>query len=298
LILKTILYNFHKELDDIYGKHEVDSFFNILMEHYLNLKRIRLVLEPGFVVSKEQSQVLFDALHQLKLQRPIQYIIGETEFYGLPFKVNAHTLIPRPETEELVDWVIKSRLKSCTEGRRNASEVSQLRILDIGTGSGCIAIALAKHIPDAKVYALDVSSEALKIANQNAELNAVEVECIHGDILKGCPTDLISASPNFDIIISNPPYVRHLEKAEIQPNVLNNEPHLALFVDDGNPLQFYKAICEFAKTNLKENGLLYFEINEYLGEAMVDLLSDMGLKTITLKQDMFGKDRMIKGIRK
>lgn len=292
MILKDILNIYHKELDDLFGNEEVNSFFNILIEHYLDLKRIHLVLEPEYAITKEEEQPLFEALAHLKLQKPIQYILGETEFYGLPFKVNQHTLIPRPETEELVDWIINSHSERSEESQR---EESQLKILDIGTGTGCIAISLAKHLKKAKVSALDVSEDALKIAKQNAKLNEVDVEFIHDNILNSRHAEGVSASHYYDVIVSNPPYVRDLEKAEIQPNVLENEPHLALFVEDENPLQFYKAICEFAQLNLKDNGTLFFEINEYLGKEMVELMTKFNFKDIELKKDMFRKDRMIFG---
>ncbi|WP_040279960.1 peptide chain release factor N(5)-glutamine methyltransferase [Psychroserpens damuponensis] len=287
MILKDILHIYHNELDNLFGNEEVNSFFNLLIEHYLDLKRIHLVLYPEYAVTKEEEQPLFEALAQLKQHKPIQYIIGETEFYGLPFKVNEHTLIPRPETEELVDWIINSHTEH--------NEASQLKILDIGTGTGCIAIALAKHLKKAKVSALDVSEDALKIAKQNAVLNEVDVHFIHDNILNSrhAKTDL--AAVNFDVIVSNPPYVRNLEKVEIQPNVLENEPHLALFVDDDNPLQFYRVICEFARLNLKDSGTLYFEINEYLGQEMIALMKEFNFKDIEFKKDMFGKDRMIFG---
>ena len=293
MILKEILNIYHKELDVLFGNEEVNSFFNLLIEHYLDIKRIHLVLNPEYVITKEEEQPLFEALAHLKLQKPIQYILGETEFYGLPFKVNEHTLIPRPETEELVEWIIDCH----SEQSRSTSDESQFKILDIGTGTGCIAISLAKHLKKADVYALDVSEEALKVAKQNAELNEVNVEFIHDDILNFRHAELVSASHYYDVIVSNPPYVRNLEKAEIQSNVLDNEPHLALFVDDDNPLQFYKAICQFAQINLKEDGILYFEINEYLGEEMIALLESYTFKAIELKKDIFGKDRMIKGVK-
>ncbi|WP_047546942.1 peptide chain release factor N(5)-glutamine methyltransferase [Psychroserpens sp. Hel_I_66] len=289
MILKEILNIYHKELDDLFGNEEVNSFFNLLIEHYLNIKRIHLVMHPNYTITKEEEQPLFEALSKLKLQQPIQYVIGETEFYGLPFKVNQHTLIPRPETEELVDLVI-SNFKN--------QNSSALKILDIGTGTGCIAISLAKYLVNAKVCALDVSEDALKVAKQNAELNAVDVNFILDDILNpDCHAELVSASQDYDVIVSNPPYVRNLEKTEIQPNVLNNEPHLALFVEDDNPLQFYKAICEFAQHSLKDKGTLYFEINEYLGGEMIQLLKSFNFKDIELKKDMFGKNRIIKGVK-
>ncbi|WP_204345452.1 peptide chain release factor N(5)-glutamine methyltransferase [Psychroserpens algicola] len=288
--LKDIQAVYHKELDAIYGNNEVDSFFNLLIEHYLKLDRIHLVLEPDYSITKTKEQPFFEALNRLKLEEPIQYILGETEFYGLPFKVNQHTLIPRPETEELVDWILANHSKP--------NHASQLNILDIGTGTGCIAISLAKNLPNAKVHALDISEGALNIAKQNAKLNDVTIKFIHDDILNPGHAELVSASHYYDIIVSNPPYVRNLEKAEIQPNVLDNEPHSALFVDDENPLQFYKAICEFALKTLKTNGVLYFEINEYLGKEMLDLMETFNFKAIELKQDLFGKDRMLKAVKR
>ncbi len=285
--LKGIQGIFHKELDTVFGKNEVDSFFNILISHYLKLNRIALVLEPDLTISKEEQQPLFEALSRLKQEEPIQYIIGETEFLGLPFKVSEHTLIPRPETEELVEWIVK-----CLSER---SEESKLTILDIGTGTGCIAISLAKNLPNAKVYALDVSEEAIKIAKENAELNKVEIHFIKADILGKDTWNLEFQNLKFDLIVSNPPYVRNLEKQEIKNNVLKHEPHLALFVEDTNPLQFYKAITDFAIDELVKNGLLFFEINQYLGDETKQLLQDKGFLDIELKPDIFGNNRMLKG---
>ncbi|WP_100612394.1 peptide chain release factor N(5)-glutamine methyltransferase [Confluentibacter lentus] len=278
--LKDIQHIFHEELDAIYDKHEVDSFFFILLEYYYNITRIKLAMNPELI--SDNSEKLFNALERLKNQEPIQYIIGNTEFFGLPFKVNQHVLIPRSETEELVDWILTSHPRP---------KAQDLTILDIGTGSGCIAISLAKNLQNADVCAIDISKEALKVARQNAELNDVKIEFIEADILL---TESIS-DLKFDVIVSNPPYVRELEKKQMKPNVLNNEPHLALFVEDENPLQFYKAITKFALNNLKDNGMLFFEINEYLGNDMIQLLKDYHFKNIELKQDIFKKDRMIKG---
>ena len=287
--LKDIQKVFHQELDVIYGKNDVASFFNILMSHYLKLNRIALVLEPELTVSKEEEQPLFEALSRLKQEEPIQYIIGETQFYDLIFKVNEHTLIPRPETEELVQWIVK-----CHSER---SEESQLKILDIGTGTGCIAISLAIHLPKAKVYALDLSKEALKVARQNAELNNVEVHFINADILNRDSWNLEFKDLKFNIIVSNPPYVRNQEKAEIKNNVLKHEPHLALFVEDHDPLQFYNVISDIAVDKLTENGLLFFEINQYLGNETNQLLHNKGFKDLELKTDIFGNNRMLKGLK-
>lgn len=289
MILKAIQDIFHKELDTIYGIHEVDSFFYILIDHYFKLPKYITALEPDYVISKLDESKLFSALAQLNQQKPIQYIIGETDFFGLPFRVNPSVLIPRPETEELVRWIINCYPELVSE--------SQLNILDIGTGSGCIAIALAKNIKNANVCALDVSKEALKVAEENAQLNRVGVSFINCDILSDCSSKTVSESYQFDIIVSNPPYVRDLEKLQMKPNVLDNEPHTALFVEDHNPLLFYDAIVAFSKTALKPNGSLYFEINEYFGTKICNLLETNGFKDVELRQDLFGKDRMIKATR-
>lgn len=281
--LKDIQNKFHGDLDAIYGKEEANSFFFLLVESYYNVSRIQLAINPNLLV-KETSK-MFEALELLKNEQPIQYILGETEFYGLPFKVNTNTLIPRPETEELVDWIIS----------KFQNKTSEIRILDIGTGSGCIAIALAKNLPNAKVYALDVSKEALNMAKENTKLNQVHVTFIEADILNIETLNIMFNNLEFDVIVSNPPYVREQEKQLMKLNVLNNEPHLALFVKDENPLQFYKAITEFAFNKLANYGLLFFEINEFLGKEMIDLLVTSNFKKIELKQDIFNKDRMIKG---
>ncbi|MDH7914050.1 peptide chain release factor N(5)-glutamine methyltransferase [Winogradskyella sp. SYSU M77433] len=291
---------FHQELDDIYGKDEVQSFFFLLTEHYLDISRVKLALEPNTTIMKSEVDTFFKVLERLKNQQPIQYILGETEFYGLQFKVNNNVLIPRPETEELVDWIIKSHV----EQSRNIDE--EINILDIGTGSGCIAISLAKHLTNGNVYALDVSESALKIAKENAEHNNVDIRFIRGNALNLVNEIFFSFEKDisqkqnglFDIIVSNPPYVRELEKQEIKPNVLDNEPHLALFVEDDNPLIFYKAITNFAVDKLKPNGSLYFEINQYLGRETEQLLKDVNLKNVELRKDIFGNDRMLKGTKK
>lgn len=280
--LKDIQNTFHRALDSMYGKEEVDSFFFMLIESYYGVSRIQLAMDPDYAI--DGSEKILNALELLKQQKPIQYIIGETEFYGLPIKVNDHVLIPRPETEELVAWVLKKN-----DGN------NPINILDIGTGSGCIAISLAKNLPNAKVYALDVSAEALKIAKQNADLNDVNVEFIEADILTAGHTELVSVSHKFNIIVSNPPYIRAQEKELMKANVIDNEPHLALFVKDKNPLLFYEAITQFASNNLTNEGQLFFEINEYLGNDMIELLNDNDFRNIELKQDIFRKDRMIKG---
>ena len=282
MILKTLRTYFNSELSGYYPDTEIASFFYILSENILKLKRVDIALNVYQVVSKKKYDRFRSAVERLKNHEPIQYIIAETEFYGLPLKVNNNVLIPRPETEELVDLILNS-----------VDKKDNLKILDIGTGSGCIAISLAKNLPHVKVYALDVSPEAIEVAKENAKLNNVDVHFIEADILSVCHSAL-DAESTFDIIVSNPPYVRELEKAEIKNNVLENEPHLALFVEDDDALQFYKAICQFTVHTLSKNGLLFFEINEYLGSEMIELLKEYSFKNIELKKDIFRKDRMIK----
>jgi release factor glutamine methyltransferase len=280
---------FTEALFEIYPKTEIDSFFFILMEEKLKLQRIDTVLKPDFLITDTNLKDLKSILKKLQKEEPIQYILGNTEFYGLPFFVDENTLSPRSETEELVAWV----LEEATNWQSNTSlikkEITPISILDIGTGSGCIPISLAKNLPQAKISAVDISSEALKVAKQNALLNKVEVAFIELDILK-----TKELPQKFDIIVSNPPYVRELEKVEIKNNVLENEPHLALFVANKNPLIFYAKIADLAKQQLSKNGLLFFEINQYLGKETVELLQEKGFKNIELRKDLFGNDRMIK----
>ncbi|NNL15755.1 MAG: peptide chain release factor N(5)-glutamine methyltransferase [Flavobacteriaceae bacterium] len=275
---------FHEELDGLYGQEEVNNFFFILIEEFYKIHRIELALQPETSITKKEQEPIFKALDELKKEKPIQYILGKTEFFGLPFKVNSEVLIPRPETEELVALILDTVTSSAVK--------KSLKILDIGTGSGCIAISLAKNLPISKVYAIDVSTEALKVARENARLNNVEVVFIEVDILSISNTALDESK--FDVIVSNPPYVRQQEKQEIKNNVLKNEPHLALFVRDDDSLQFYKAIVQFGLKNLTKKGLLFFEINEYLGAEMVKLLRESNFNIVELRKDMFGKDRMIK----
>lgn len=275
----------HETLSAIYEQSEIDAFLYRLVEYQLKLNKIDFVLKPDYRIKDKDDFFLKNAIQELLQEQPIQYIIGETEFYGLTFKVNENTLIPRPETEELVDWI----LKDCSlldEGLR-----SNLSILDIGTGSGCIPISLAKNLPNAKVSTVDVSENAINTAQTNAKINNVDVSFIHADILKHEEIDVID---KIDVIVSNPPYVRNLEKQEIKKNVLEYEPHLALFVDDNDALVFYRKITEFAIKNLTKKGVLYFEINQYLGKETVDLIRSYGFQSVELKKDLSGNYRMIK----
>lgn len=306
MLLKEIKDIFHTELGAIYPKEEIDSFFYSCIEHYLNLERFILAIQPGITLNKDEEQPLFEALSELKLEKPLQYILGTAHFMDLELHVDENVLIPRPETEELVQWILDDARSQMSEVRnqkgeefkldaeRSRSVIStplndhSLRVLDIGTGSGCIAIVLAKQLPDAKIYALDVSEGALKVAQKNAASNGVDVTFLHDDILNS------NIELNFDIIVSNPPYVRELEKDEIQKNVKNYEPGTALFVPDEDPLVFYRAIISFAEKHLSEKGKLYFEINQYLGEETKALFNHLNFSEIELRKDMFGNYRMLK----
>jgi len=284
MLLKNYKTTFLNELSALYDEKEIDSFFYLILESFHRKKRIDLALEPEMEMDALQLLRWESALAELKKQKPIQYILGETEFYGLPFLVNENVLIPRPETEELVALILAEG-----KGKR---EKGKVRILDIGTGSGCIPIALKKNLPEAEVSAIDVSEEALATAMKNAELNQVDVHFRLQDIL--ATEDLESS---FDIIVSNPPYVRHLEKIEIQPNVLQYEPHLALFVADNDALLFYRKITALAQKHLTLKGKLYFEINQYLGKETVALVESFGFTEVRLHQDIYGNDRMISAVK-
>ena len=280
MILKEFKTLFTDKLSELYPQTEIDSFFFLLIEEYLGFERIDTVLKSAFEISQEQFNLLESATNKLQKEEPIQYILGKTEFYGLPFFVNEHVLIPRPETEELIEWVIKKVTSTSLSDQNN--------ILDIGTGSGCIPITLKKKLSKANITSIDVSEIAIEVAIKNAELNNVEINFIHQNIL-----NTSELHKKFDLIVSNPPYVRELEKDEIKNNVLENEPHLALFVEDHNPLLFYDKIADLAKEFLLENGLLFFEINQYLAKETVELLEAKGYKNIELRKDLFGNDRMI-----
>ncbi|WP_299523035.1 peptide chain release factor N(5)-glutamine methyltransferase [uncultured Lutibacter sp.] len=286
MLVQEFKKHFFTELSDLYPETEIQSFFNILIEFKLRLSRVELALQSSLKFKNSELSFFQKALINLKNQIPIQYIIGETEFYGLTFKVNKNVLIPRPETEDLVDWILKDyQLQIENYELKN----SKIKILDIGTGSGCIAISLAKNFPNAEVFAIDISSEAINTAKINARNNKVDIHFIEADVLT------LSELPHkFDVIVSNPPYVRELEKEQMQTNVLANEPHVALFVKNDDPLLFYDKIAKLAKLYLNKTGHLYFEINEYLGDETVDLLKLKGFKNIQLKKDIFGVDRMTK----
>jgi len=275
--LKDYRTDFIEKLIPLYDSMEAESFFAIALEELKGWKRSDLAMNPSAELQDDEIEKWNAVLADLETQKPIQYIFGKAHFYGLEFEVNENTLIPRPETEELVEWVINENKAK-----------GQINIIDIGTGSGCIAISLSKNLTDAAVSAIDVSEGALAVAKRNAEHNKTEVNFILKDILiaKNLPQ-------SYDVIVSNPPYVRNLEKAEIKDNVLQYEPHLALFVDDNAPLLFYRKIALLAKGQLSPNGKLYFEINQYLGAETVQMLEDFGFTNVVLKKDIYGNDRMV-----
>jgi release factor glutamine methyltransferase len=281
--IKQYRTQFIKELAPFYDAYEAESFFYLILEDKHQLRQIDLALNHDLVFDENDFVIWDELLKQLKKEVPIQYLLGKTNFYGLDFEVNENVLIPRPETEELVEWIINEN-----SGR---DKNKKLRILDIGTGTGCIAISLANNLPHAEVVAVDVSKKAIETAKRNALRNNVEVTFVLLDILKE-----EGLRCQFDIIVSNPPYVRHLEKAEIKKNVLDYEPHLALFVEDHDALIFYRKIASLAKNALLEKGKLYFEINQYLGKEMTDLLESMDFKSVELRKDIYDNERMIKGI--
>ena len=283
----------YKQLNKVYETKEIQAITLLAISEISGLSKASIKAFPERELSNEQTQKLKNTLTQLQTGEPIQYILGITEFYGLPFKVNPSVLIPRPETEELVEWILS------VAGTRLPVAGSQFtgNILDIGTGSGCIAISLKKNLPQAQVSAIDISEGALQTAKENAELNEVEVNFIHADILN---LQSEPRSPNlataYQIIVSNPPYVTLDDKKQMHTNVTNFEPHTALFVPEHDPLIFYKAIADFALLNLTPNGMLFFEINENYGQETVKLLKDKGFISTELRKDMSGRDRMIKAM--
>ncbi len=282
--IKDLKQLFVSSLLDVYPTEEIQSFFNFVVEKHLKLSRIEVALQPDKEILEEVVLIFINAIQRLKNFEPIQYIIEETEFYGLPLFVNKNVLIPRPETEELVNWIV------------NDIQHKETTILDIGTGSGCIAISLAHQLPNAKISAIDISKDAIKIARQNSLSNKVNVNFMEVDILKFENSKKLQnyKASEFDVIVSNPPYVRALEKELMQSNVLKHEPEIALFVEDEDPLLFYKRIAQLSKDYLKSEGFLFFEINEYLGKDMIEMLIAEGFCQIEIRKDIFDKDRMIK----
>jgi len=274
---KALKHFFVQEIAGTFDAQEAEALFYMAVEKISGWRRSKVILNNDELVKLAEFQLYQDVIKQLQLGKPIQYIFNEAHFYGLTFRVNPAVLIPRAETEELVDWI----LQTIGSNHQNGD------LLDIGTGSGCIAISLKKHLKEWNVFALDISAEALAIATLNAKENNVSVQFIAADVLE------YNNDQKFELIVSNPPYIKEDEKAAMHANVMDHEPHQALFVRNDNPLIFYNAIADFAQGNLSENGYLFFEINEYLGQQTVALLSTKGFTDIVLKKDMQGKDRMI-----
>ncbi len=275
--LKALKQGFIEQIAAMYDVEEATSIFYITLQKISNLNRSQAMFKALEEVKAIELEQFNQVIRDLNSGIPIQHILQEALFYGLSFEVNAHVLIPRVETEELIHWIVEDV---------NPEKVHA--VMDIGTGSGCLAITLKKHFPQARVYAMDISPEALTVAKRNALTHHAEVAFITADIL-----DYQSAL-KLDLIVSNPPYIKEDERDAMQAIVLDHEPHQALFVSNENPLLFYKAIADFALTNLNDNGYLFFEINEYLGTETVKMLEGKGLKNITLRKDMQGKDRMIR----
>jgi release factor glutamine methyltransferase len=279
--VKQLAANLNEELGRIYPEREADAMAFRILEHVLHLSRSDIYLKPETNVPKSRLQNIENIVEALKKFEPLQYILGETSFYGLDFKVDTSVLIPRPETEELVDWILKEN-----------EDIPQ-KVIDLGTGSGCIAISLAKFRSRWKVMAADISEEALRLASENAALNRVHVEFLKESIL-----DFTKAVMNqkFQLIVSNPPYVTVEQKSEMQPNVLDYEPHVALFAPGKDPLIFYRKIAQLATTNLENGGKVYVEINESQAELSSGIFREMGFQT-ELRKDIHDKFRMLKAYR-
>ena len=283
---ETITYIRHS-LQEIYPAGELQALIRIIMESVCGLTTCQLLVGKDRDLSEKERSKIKEIVEGLRQQQPIQYLLGEALFHGMTLKVTPAVLIPRPETAELVDLVLQ-----------DWPAESSPHLLDVGTGSGCIAIALAKARPKAKVEAMDVSPEALEVAQENARLQAVEIRFRQADILKVVDEAILSVGivgiVGLDGIVSNPPYILQREKAQMERNVLAYEPHLALFVPDDDPLRFYRAIADYARIALRPGGKLYFEINPLCAEAMVEMLHDKQFKAIEIMCDFYGKSRFIR----
>lgn len=282
ILVKELKNRIIRELEGLYPDRERISLAEILIQNFTGLDKNRIISEPELKLDDHDETIILQKLDELKQHKPVQYVSGKAFFYDFELEVSPAVLIPRPETEELVNWLSD-----------DYEFVSGLRILDIGTGSGCIIISLGKILKDNYLAAVDISEEALAIAGRNANNLSVPVDLIKMDILDEGQWE---QAGKFDVIISNPPYVRESEKQVMNANVLDYEPHKALFVPDEDPLLFYKAISGFSKKHLQPGGALYLEINENLGREIVDLLNNEGFGKVTLKKDMQGKDRMVKAL--
>jgi release factor glutamine methyltransferase len=276
--MKAVIQYIEKELEGLYPGTEIQGFTRLILENVFRLNYTGLVLRKDEPIHSAQKKQIEKIVQRLKNFEPVQHILGETEFYGLKIRVNPSVLIPRPETEELVNWIVETGLPG------------NPKIADIGTGSGCIALALKKQMDNASILAVDISEKAIQTAEINSNLNRLDIEFFQADILNWEKYEWDS----FDLIVSNPPYVREMEKVKMQPNVLNYEPQMALFVPDDDPLIFYRKIASFAKKYLQKNGWLYFEINENLGNEMTLLIQNLGFRKTEVKKDINGKVRMLR----
>ena len=280
--MQQFLKDLQTSLKGEYSESEIHVLGMLILEKLTGFSRIWLLIHKELKLNDEQNIIASQYLERLKNHEPIQYILGDTEFYGLKFKVNPSVLIPRPETEELVEWV------KPPHPPKGGFLSGTPTLLDVGTGSGCIAVALKKKFPSANVSAMDISPEALALAKENAALNEVNIEFIQDDILHPAATDR-----KWDVIVSNPPYIPASEQRYLHKNVTDFEPHLALFVQDNDPLIFYRKIAEFALSHLTAGGRLYVEIHQSLGRQCCQLLESMGFQSVELRKDLSGNDRMI-----
>ncbi len=282
MLLREIRQIFRQELSTLYPPEETDHIFYELLDHYLGLPRFVLGLEPDKIVSREAEQPLFEALASLKQNTPLQYVTGRAHFMDMALEVGPGVLIPRPETEELVRWILESHGAELTTGR----------LLDVGTGSGCIALALAVHLPAAEVHALDLSPAALEYARRNAAAQGVAIHWHQADM-----RDAGQVGGPFDLLVSNPPYVPVSEAPDMRPNVRDHEPAEALFAPPQDPLAYYRYLLALAANALKPGGWLYVEIHERFGDEVADLLRGAGMGEVQLKKDIFGKPRFVRGLR-
>ena len=279
-MMKTLFHFIREQLRDFYSDAEIQSLSCLIAEFVCNRDKSFVFLCKDKQLSLNEHIQIQEIIGELKKYRPIQYILGETEFYGLKFLVDENVLIPRPETEELVEQII-----------REEKPRAGYRLLDIGTGSGCIPVTLANRLPEAEVFALDISEKALDVARQNAIKNHADVHFFQYDILKD--DSFPFPSLNFDCIVSNPPYITSKEKAGMEKNVLDYEPHQALFVPGDNPLLFYERIADFALTRLKKDGSLYLETSSLYGRESAKVLEDKQFRSIRLLKDISGNDRIL-----
>jgi len=282
-LLKALRSDYIKMLSEKYGTDESKQLLDILIAFFFGYTKIGMALDPGIRLSESEILKLHTAVKELLTNKPVQYITGKSRFMDLNLSVNESVLIPRPETEELVNLIIQNEK---TEG---------LDVIDIGTGSGCIALALRKHLPNPKVTAFDISADALALAKNNSTKNRLEINFRQVDILDDAAVKTLEM---FDLVVSNPPYVTESDKMHMQKNVLDYEPHSALFVPDEDALQFYRAILEFCMVHLRGGGRVYFEINERQGENVLQLFNDYGFQEGKLHSDIHSKNRFATAIKK